>query len=40
MVIGPNELEEKKGRIKNLSTGEQTLTGLYADDVLEALTER
>ena len=40
MVIGPNELEEKKGRVKNLSTGEQTLTGLYTDDVLEALTER
>ena len=40
IVIGPNELEEKKGRIKNLSTGEQISTGLYPDDVLEALMER
>ena len=37
MVVGPNELDDKKAKIKDLASGEQTQVGLYTDDVLEGL---
>ena len=37
MVVGPNELDNKKAKIKHLASGEQAEVGLYTDDVLEGL---
>jgi len=37
MIVGPNELDDKKAKVKHLASGEQIEVGLYTDDVLEGL---
>jgi len=37
MIVGPNELDDKKAKVKHLASGEQTEVGLSTVDVLEGL---